>query len=281
MLIKFPPALDTECGRVYNIVILKSKEPGVKCQGDGELPPERRDFPAVRVLHPASYGNSCQLRGVVEMLAPLCPPFAILSVEKEGIFMCEKRESVFRTDLAMLGNIRVLVAAAVLSAMSFILGKFLQIPNPLSEIFRISFENLPIILAGVVFGPWVGGMVGAVADLVGCMLYGYPINPIITLGAVAVGIAAGAVSHYFVKRPQWLSLAAATLTAHLAGSVGIKSLGLAAWYLSSYNMGLAELMLWRLLLYFVIGSVEFMLIRLLLGNAAVSRQLQKMKGRAR
>lgn len=195
--------------------------------------------------------------------------------------MREQKQSVFREDLAMLGNVRVLVASAVLAAMSFILGKFLQIPNPLSEIFRISFENLPIILAGVCFGPWVGGMVGAVADLVGCMLYGYPINPLITLGAVAVGIAAGAVSHYFVKRPLWLSLAAATLAAHLIGSVGVKSLGLAAWYLSSYNMGLEELMLWRLLLYCVIGSVEFLLIRLLLGNSAVSRQLNKMKGRTR
>ena len=195
--------------------------------------------------------------------------------------MREQKQSTFRQDVAMIGNVRVLVAAAVLAAMSFILGKFLQIPNPLSEIFRLSFENLPVILGGVVFGPWVGGMIGAVADLVGCLLYGYTINPVITLGAVAVGVMSGVVSHYLIKRPLWLSLAAATLAAHLVGSVGIKSLGLAAWYLSSYNMGLSELMLWRLLLYLVIGSLEFLLIRLLLGNSAVSKQFHKMKGRTR
>lgn len=196
--------------------------------------------------------------------------------------MSEQKKSVFHQDVAMLGNLRVLVAAALLAAMSLILGKFLQIPNPVSNIFRISLENLPVILAGVCFGPWVGGMVGAVADLVGCMLYGYAINPVITLGAASAGLVSGLVSHYLVKRPQWLSLATATLAAHLIGSVCIKSLGLAAWYLSSYNMGLWELMLWRLLLYCVIGSAEFVIIKLLLGSRPVARQIQKMKeGRSR
>ena len=196
--------------------------------------------------------------------------------------MNEQKTSVFREDIAVLGNLRVLVAAAVLAAMSLILGKFLQIPNPVSNLFRISFENLPLIIAGVCFGPWVGGMVGAVADLVGCLLYGYVINPVITMGAVAVGIASGVVSHYIIKRPQWLSIAAATLAAHLIGSVGIKSLGLAAWYLNDHNMGLRELMMWRLVLYCVIGIAEFVLIKLLLGSRAVARQIQKMKeGRSR
>ena len=125
--------------------------------------------------------------------------------------MSEQKKSVFQEDVAMLGNLRVLVAAALLAAMSLILGKFLQIPNPVSNIFRISLENLPVILAGVCFGPWVGGMVGAVADLVGCMLYGYAINPVITLGAASAGLVSGLVSHYLVKRPQWLSLALATI----------------------------------------------------------------------
>ena len=196
--------------------------------------------------------------------------------------MTEKKTRVFRQDVEMLGNLRVLVAAALLAAMSLILGKFLQIPTPVSDLFRISFENLPIILAAVCFGPWVGGMVGAVADLVGCLLYGYAINPVITLGAVAVGLVSGIINHYLIRRPQWLSLAVATAVAHLIGSVGIKSLGLAAWYLSSKNMGMRELMLWRLALYCVIGAAEFVLIKLLLSSRPVVRQIQKMKeGRSR
>ncbi len=196
--------------------------------------------------------------------------------------MSEQKPSVFREDVAMLGNLRVLVAAAALATMSFILGKFLQIPNPVSNIFRISFENLPVIMAGVCFGPWVGGMVGAAADLVGCLLYGYSINPLVMLGAAAVGLFSGIVSHYVVRRPQWLSIAAATLVSHLVGSVVIKSIGLATWYLSQYDMGLRELMLWRLGLYSVIGAAEFVLIKLLLSSRPVVKQIGKMKeGRSR
>ncbi|MBQ9080079.1 MAG: folate family ECF transporter S component [Clostridia bacterium] len=182
-----------------------------------------------------------------------------------------------RKDLAMFGNVRVLTAAALLAAMSLILGKFLQIPNPLSDIFRISFENLPVIFAGFCFGPVVGGTVGAVADIVGCLLYGYTINPIITLGAAAVGIVSGIMANYIVKRPRWLSIAAATFAAHAVGSVVVKSLGLAAWYLSSYNMGLVELMLWRALLYAVIGTAEFLLIYLLTSHRAVAGIIERLR----
>ena len=75
---------------------------------------------------------------------------------------------------ALFGSLRIMTVAALLAAMSFILGKFLQIPNPFSEIIRLSFENLPILFAGICFGPIVGAATGAVADLVGCLLYGYP-----------------------------------------------------------------------------------------------------------
>ena len=74
--------------------------------------------------------------------------------------------------LAVFSNPRALCLAALLAAMSMILGKFLQIPTPFAEFVRISFENLPVILAGLVLGPLAGAMTGAVADLVGCLAYG-------------------------------------------------------------------------------------------------------------
>ena len=95
--------------------------------------------------------------------------------------------------LAVFANPRALCLAGLLAAMSLILGKFLQIPSPISQVVRISFENLPIILAGLTLGPVAGAMTGVVADLVGCALYGYAINPMITLGAAAVGLVAGLV----------------------------------------------------------------------------------------
>ena len=48
--------------------------------------------------------------------------------------------------IAVFGNPRAMCLAALLAAMSLILGKFLQIPTPFSQIIRISFENLPLLL---------------------------------------------------------------------------------------------------------------------------------------
>lgn len=187
------------------------------------------------------------------------------------------RREMLRRDLAGLRDLHVLSIAAVLSSMSLILGKYLQIANPFAEIIRISFENLPVLLAGMLFGPFVGGLSGAVADLVGCLLYGYAINPLVTLGATLVGAVSGAVSHYLVRRPRALSVACSTLAAHLIGSVLVKTAGLAAWYLGSYGIGFWQLVLWRLLNYTLIGAAEGALIFALLRNRAFVAQIERMR----
>ena len=182
-------------------------------------------------------------------------------------------------DVAVFGNVRALCFAAMLAAMSLILGKFLQIPNPFQEIIRISFENLPVILAGMTMGPLVGAMTGIVADLLGCALYGYAINPLITLGAAVVGLTAGIMSGYVVRRPMLLRVIVATVTAHLLGSVLVKSLGLAAWYLASYNMGFWELVAWRLLTYAIIAVAECALLYLLQRHRAFGTFIERMRKR--
>ena len=178
--------------------------------------------------------------------------------------------------VAVFGNPRALCLAALLSAMSLILGKFLQIPTPFSELVRISFENLPVILAGIVLGPLAGAMTGAVADLVGCLAYGYSINPLITLGAAAVGLVSGSASLLLRKSPLLLRISVSAVLAHLVGSVLIKTAGLAAWYLASYEIGYAELVLWRLLNYAIIAVLEITLLYILLRHRGVARQLERM-----
>jgi ECF transporter S component (folate family) len=221
-------------------------------------------------LHPASSRNRAQIT----------PPFFGENREREVFFMQENskknmRESLHR-DVAVFGNLRALCVAAVLAAMSLVLGKFLQIPNPFQEVIRLSFENLPILFAGITMGPLVGALVGTVADLLGCALYGYAINPIITLGGAAVGFLSGVVAHYVIKEHLLIKIIASAAVAHLAGSVVIKSLGLAAWYLGSYNMGLAELMLWRLLTYGIIATCEILLLYVLLRHKALKKQIERM-----
>ena len=178
--------------------------------------------------------------------------------------------------ISTFGSLRRLCFAASLAAMSLVLGKFLQIPHPFQEFIRISFENLPILLAGVTLGPVSALLVGVVADLLGCLLYGYPINPVITLGAAIVGLVAGVMSHYVVKKPLGARVAAAVAAAHLLGSVLVKSAGLAAWYLAKYELGYIQFLGWRFVNYMIVGVAEGFLLYLLLRNRAFAKQMEEM-----
>ena len=175
-------------------------------------------------------------------------------------------------------SLQGLCFAGILSAMSLILGKFLQIPNPFQDFIRISFENLPIIIGGFALGPIAGALIGVVADLIGCVLYGYSINPIITLGAGAVGLVSGFVSNYVFKKPLLLKVIISTVSAHIVGSVLIKSAGLAVWYLSKYELGYWEFVLWRLLNYAIVATAECIIIYLLFRNYAFRKQIERMCG---
>ena len=178
--------------------------------------------------------------------------------------------------IAVFGNTRALCFAAILAAMSIVLGKFLQIPNPFQEFIRISFENLPVLLAGLTMGPVVAMLVGVVADLLGCVLYGYSINPTITLGAAAIGLIAGLVGYLFKNRALLLRVTLATVTAHAVGSVLIKSKGLADWYLTKYELGFWEFVAWRGVNYALIATAETLLLYALLKNRALQKQFERM-----
>ncbi len=178
--------------------------------------------------------------------------------------------------IAVFGNPRALCLAGLLAAVSLILGKFLQVPSPFQQVIRISFENLPLILSGMLLGPVAGAMTGVVADLVGCALYGYPINPVITLGAAAVGLVAGFVGMLTRRLVLPARVCIAVASAHLIGSVLIKTSGLASWYLVEMQMGYLELMLWRALNYVLVGTLEALLLFLLLRHRGVARQLERM-----
>ena len=57
-----------------------------------------------------------------------------------------------------LQNVRTLVSCALLAAVSVVLARFI-IPMP-NETTRFSIEAVPIFLAGMLFGPMAGGLVG-------------------------------------------------------------------------------------------------------------------------
>ena len=77
---------------------------------------------------------------------------------------------------------------ALLVAMSIVFSWVLSIST---GFVRFNLGSLPVLLAALLFGPGAGFAVGAVADMIGGVLAGYAINPLITLGAGAIGLVAG------------------------------------------------------------------------------------------
>ena len=67
-----------------------------------------------------------------------------------------------RSRIGLFGSLAVMTIAAMLTAMSVVIGIFCKsFLNFGVGLFRVTFENLPILLAGIMFGPAVGGVVGA------------------------------------------------------------------------------------------------------------------------
>lgn len=174
-----------------------------------------------------------------------------------------------KSQVRLFGNTRVLIISSLLAAMSIVLGKYLQIP--VGDSIRISFENLPVLMAGIFFGPVVGAVTGAAADLIGCFVKGYAVNPIITCGAACIGFVSGAVYHFFPRRKELARVAASVMSAHILGSMIVKSVGLVLYYHTKMAV-----IAWRVPLYILIGTAETIAIYTLLSNKAFMAELEKV-----
>lgn len=171
-------------------------------------------------------------------------------------------------------SLKMTAAMAMLVAISIILGKYLAIS--LGNVLRLSLENLPILFAGLAFGPLQALLVAVTADVIGCILVGYEINPLVTLGAAAIGVVAGALPKLLKKhaKPNGVPLIIITVAAsHVIGSVLIKTLGLAVFY----DMPIMILMLWRLLNYTIVSVLEALLLYVLLKRDGIRKQIEKIK----
>lgn len=172
----------------------------------------------------------------------------------------------------MKKRIMTLVIAAMLTAMSVVIGIFCKnFLNFGAGLFRITFENLPVVLSGIMFGPIVGAAVGAASDLISYLLSFqlYPPNLVVTLGAAAIGFTAGLFARFAVKKPGYAQIVASGFAAHIVGSMIIKPIGLFQFY------GWA--VLWRIPVYLVIAPIEITLLCLLYKNSAFRKVLDKYR----
>ncbi len=171
----------------------------------------------------------------------------------------------------LFGSVKRMALCAMMVAMSVVIGilckSFLNFSNGL---LRITFENLPILLAGIFLGPVAGGAVGVASDLISYLLspQTYPPNLIVTLGACTVGVLSGLVARFVVKERGQKQIILSCAVAHMVGSMIIKTIGLFTFYQWA--------VLIRIPLYLVIASLEIFLLCLLWRQASFRRLFEKL-----
>ena len=123
---------------------------------------------------------------------------------------------------------RMLVTMALLSAIEVVLARFIvPMPNPT---MRLSIEAVPIIVAGYIYGPVAGAIVGLVGDAVGTLFSGYGYNPLFAVPPMLIGLCAGLLRQLLYRKVSYLRILASFLPAVILGSVLWQSYWLSFFY---------------------------------------------------
>lgn len=154
-------------------------------------------------------------------------------------------------------NIRVHTIAlmAVLIAMEIILSRLLSIRTP---IVVIGFGFVAVAVAGMMMGPFRAGVVAALADMIGVMLF--PTGayfPGFTVTAFMTGLIYGLVLHD--PRPKFWRVIVAVLVINLVCSLALDT----CWLYMITGKGILALLPARLAKCAVMAPVQVMTIQLL------------------
>ena len=176
-----------------------------------------------------------------------------------------------RNKIRLFGSLKNLTLCAMLTALSVAIGIFCKNFLDFGGVFRITFENFPIILTGILFGPIVGGVVGAGSDLISYLFsnQAYPPNLVVTLGAFLVGVVSGLSSRFIVRKRGTAQIVVSGALAHIVGSMIVKPIGLFQYY--------QFLVLWRIPIYLVIAPLEIFLLCSLLKRKSFASAIGYIK----
>ena len=157
-------------------------------------------------------------------------------------------------------SLRTLTFCALLVAMSVVFSRVLSIST---GFLRFNLGSLPVVLAAVLFGPGAGFAVA-----------GYAVNPLITVGAGAVGFFAGWGWRRLPARSEGVRLAGGILLGHMVGSMVLNSLALHLFYGYAWAVLAA-----RIPNAVILAGAEFVLVRVLLANHALMAAARGRSGR--
>ena len=167
---------------------------------------------------------------------------------------------------------KTLAYCALLAALSVVLAR-LVVPMP-NAFTRFSIEAVPIFLAGLLFGPVAGGMVGFSSDLVGCLFSGFGYNPIFCVPPVLYGVFAGLFRYLVGTKHSLPWLIVSFLVPAVLGSVLYQSAALAFVYntAGTFQKSLIYFLTTRSIQFAVTAAVDILILYFLL-NARVFHRL--------
>lgn len=166
---------------------------------------------------------------------------------------------------------KTLAYCALLAALSVMLARLI-IPMP-NVTTRFSIEAVPIYLAGMLFGPMAGALVGFSADLVGCLFSGYGYNPLFCLPPILYGVFGGLLRRWLMGKPGLPRLAVSFLPPVVLGSILWQSAALSYVYNSkgSFQASLVYFLSTRTVQFAVTLVLDVLIIYLLMKSRVFDR----------
>lgn len=166
---------------------------------------------------------------------------------------------------------KTLAYCALLAALSVVLARLI-IPMP-NVTTRFSIEAVPIYLAGMLFGPMAGALVGFSADLVGCLFSGYGYNPLFCLPPILYGVFGGLLRRWLMGKPSLPRLAVSFLPPVVLGSILWQSAALSYVYNSkgSFQASMVYFLSTRTVQFAVTLVLDALIIYLLMKSRVFDR----------
>lgn len=166
---------------------------------------------------------------------------------------------------------KTLAYCALLAALSVVLARLII---PMSNVTtRFSIEAVPIYLAGMLFGPMAGALVGFSSDLVGCLFSGYGYNPLFCLPPILYGVFGGLLRRWLMGKPGLPRLAVSFLPPVVLGSILWQSAALSYVYNSkgSFQASLVYFLSTRTVQFAVTLVLDVLIIYLLMKSRVFDR----------
>lgn len=175
-----------------------------------------------------------------------------------------------------------LVSLSALTAIYLILSRFFAIN--VGGFGRIQLGVIARIMAGIWFGPFAGALCGIASDLLGCLIQGYAVNPLITLAAILWGLIPAVFHPYrfyygktVTKKKSILLLCVGTILASVVCTLIVTTAAL-VWF---NGFSLYAILPTRIAQFFIQAPVYCVLVCLLYFSPVTAQINQALQARVR